>query len=253
MESGYKHHEYFYKGMIMANPDNAAGAGNPTEQPNAQVPAGTPEEDENSVEYWKKQAEVAEQRRRDTQSSYTKNQQALKAAEAKVEALSNQLNQTSVFQYIAPEVVEELEELKLQDPDKWRERANQVEQEALAKAREEVANLTKEVGSKAESEYELDRRVKVLDDFNKEHPDFEITDDLIKNEIPPRIVNKMETGEVTFEGFLEEVYQYVTAGKKVKDVQTPNNPNLSTVGGGNMPSKEGMAKNFTDNYANLTF
>ena len=196
-------------------------------------------------------AATAEKRRRDTQAEFTKTRQALKAIEAEKAKLFEQLKtKTSVS--LTPEQTEELEDLKYSDPEAWRDKLNKYESEAKAKQQEELASLTGEARKAAETQFELERRQRVLQEFN-ETTDTPITDEVIANDVPPRITKKLEEGKITFEDFLSEVAGYLSKGKVVKNEETLNQPSLGKVGGGDTPSNEKVDENLKDSYAKTLF
>ena len=88
----------------------------------------------------------------------------------------------------------------------------------------------------------------MLNTFNQEHSDIKITDDVIVNDIPPRINNKLEKGEISFEEFLSEVYTYLKKGKATKNEPVMGQPDLSKSGGGLTPDKANDKKNSSSSY-----
>ena len=191
---------------------------------------------------------IAEQRRKDTQAGYTKGQQTIKALEAEKAELLKQLEQAAKVT-IPQEDQERLDDLKYEDPEAWREEVNKLESKVTSESRAKLEELTGEARRAAEHSFELERRQQVLSDFNAS-TNSPITDEIIANEVPPRITNKLAKGEVTFEEFLEEVTTYLGKGKAVGNEQVLGQPNLSNVGGGVTPSDTKPEKNLSSSYAN---
>jgi len=110
--------------------------------------------------------------------------------------------------------------------------------------------LTEEAKNAAKEEFELERRMTVLEDFQKAHPDVEITDELIEEEIPPKFNKQLEKGEITFEEFLQKVYDFVKAGKVVNQPssQKEDIPDLSNISGGDKPSDNDVATDIIKSY-----
>lgn len=183
-----------------------------------------------------KHAAILEKRRRDTQSEFTRQAQAKKALEAENNALKKKAV-GSVKVELTAEQAEELEDLKFSDPEAWRKKMNKYEREAHIKQEKELEEEIAKVSSDTLAKDELERRKEVLIEFNQAHPDFELDDDVIQNDIPPRITKRLETGEISFEAFLQEVYDYTKTGKTVYQEKTRQQPNLSKVGGGSRPDK----------------
>ena len=189
----------------------------------------------------------AEKRYRDTQAAYTKGQQALKAARAEADALKELITaQMSVN--LTTEQRDELDDLKYSDPDAWRVKVNEYEQIARQETESRLAEVTTKAGETAGAEFELSRRQQVLEEFN-ESSEVKITDEIIANEVPPRITNKLANGEISFEDFLTEVHEYVTTGKVFKDEKTLGQPNLGKVSGGKSPSTDKAEESLTSSYA----
>lgn len=225
---------------------------NPATQPTSQeaVADKTPQEGSKSEPTPEELVAIAEKRRRDTQAAYTKSQQALKAKEAELQKLREQLEKAVTVE-LPQDVKEELEELKYNDPEAWRNRMNNLEQEAKRKQQEELESLTGEARKAAEVQFELSRRQQVLEEFNASAK-VPITDEIIANEVPPRITKKLDSEEISFEEFLSEVESYVTTGKTVPKEPTLGQPNLGEIGGGTTPSNTGAKAdaNISKAYAN---
>ena len=196
----------------------------------------------------KSQAQIDwEKRFKDTQGAYTKSQQELKAAKAKLEALEK-LTQPKVELDEATKT--ELEDLKYSDPDAWRAKMNSLEQEAKRKHTE----MLDEASQAAKQAAELEYRQQVLIDFQASHPDIIINDEVIKYDVPPRITKRLESGEVSFEQYLNDVAEYLKTPKVIGDGNTTlNQPNLNRVGGDDKPSDSAVKKDIVKDYKNLVF
>lgn len=193
------------------------------------------------------QLETERKRRKDTQAAYTKGQQQLKAIEAERDKLVELLSGT-VAPVIPAEDKERLENLKFDDPEAWRKEITALENKAISESREKIANLTGEAKSSAERQFELDRRQQVLEEFNAS-AEVQITDEIIADEVPPRITKKLEEGKISFEEFLDEVATYLGKSKVVKNEDTLNQPNISSLGGKNTPSTAKANESLAAQYA----
>lgn len=209
---------------------------------------GNPEQKADATTEAQAQAKIDwEKRFKDTQGAYTKSQQELKTVKAKLEVLEK-LTQPKVE--IDNTTKEELEDLKFSDPEAWRARMNQIEQEAKNKhlAMLEEAQLA------AKKQAELEHRQQVLRDFQASHPNIVINDEVIAYDVPPRITKKLEEGKVSFEDFLQEVAEYLTTPKVIGDGnKTLNQPNLNKVGGDDKPSDVAIKKDIVKDYKNIVF
>lgn len=197
-------------------------------------------------------AAIAEQRRRDTQSEFTKTNQRLKALDAENKALKTKAI-ADVPLNLSPEQAEELEDLKFSDPEAWRKKVNRLEVEARAAREKDLDDEIGKVSAETLAKEETERRKDVLAEFNKSHPEFVIDDSVIQNDIPPRITKKLETGEISFETFLEECCEYSKTGKVVAQENLNDMPNLSKVGGGSQPDKHAKQEDIILSYNKEVF
>ena len=136
-------------------------------------------------------AVTAERRRRDTQSSYTKNQEALKVLKAENGKLKEGW-QADVVNTLSPTDKARMDELKVQDPEAWRTELTTIEQANASNFQEKVGTIAKEASEMTT----LERREAELADYNKANPDTQLTDDVIQNDIPPRLTNKLRNEQV---------------------------------------------------------
>lgn len=188
-----------------------------------------------------------EKRFKDTQSAYTKSQQELKAAKAKLEALEK-LTQPVVQLDEATQA--QLDELKYSNPEAWRDKMNSLEAEAKLKH----LSVLSEAEKIAMQQAELEHRAQILSEYNSKHPQNPITDEVIMFDVPPRITKKLENGEISFEQFLTEAHNFLYAPKKVGDGnKTLNQPNMRDFGGGTTPSTNAVDSSIIENYKNLVY
>ena len=188
-----------------------------------------------------------EKRFKDTQSAYTKSQQELKAAKAKLEALEK-LTQPVVQLDEATQA--QLDELKYSNPEAWRDKMNSLEAEAKLKH----LSVLSEAEKLAMQQAELEQRAQILSEYNSKHPQNPITDEVIMFDVPPRITKKLENGEISFEEFLTEAHNFLYAPKKVGDGnQTLKQPNMRDFGGGTTPTDNAVDSSIIENYKNLVY
>lgn len=199
-----------------------------------------------------KYAVTAEKRLRDTQAAFTQSRQSQKVLEAEKATLLSKVT-GKIELNLTTEQAEELEELKFSDPEAWRNKINKLETAARAKTAQDLEDELKQVSTSSLANEELERRAEILEEFNRANPGFQLTDDIIANDIPPRIVMKLETGKISFEAFLQECYDYSKTGKVVKQEETMDQPNLSKVGGGSKPDKNAVKEDIILSYKKETY
>ena len=186
---------------------------------------------------------------RDTQSAYTKSQQQNKALTAENEKLASSWESDAVSNLSNSEQAR-LEELKVQDPDAWRSEIAKIEDEKRGQFKEKRQAISEEASKLTE----LERRGLQLDQFNKDNPEVQITDEVIQNDIPPRITRKLEAGEIQFDEFLDEVKTYLGKGKKLAPGAKPTEePNFAKSRGSNQPSKEALDAQNSNDYTKEIF
>jgi len=198
------------------------------------TPEGTAPATNNESVDWKAEAELAEKRRRDTQAAYTKSQQELAATRAQLKVMKETGGPALDQGKLA-----ELEDLKFSDPDAWYKAKLALESEAHNTFQSKLAEAS-------ESEVRLAK----LEEFKATHPGFELTDD----DIPPRIAKKLASGQVSFDEFLQETYDYLVTPKVIGDAnKTLEQPNLGKVGGGITPSAAATSKDIASSYKNEVY
>lgn len=194
-----------------------------------------------------KHAAILEQRRRDTQSEFTKVAQTNKALSIENNVLKQKITGEIKLE-LTKEQAEELEDLKFSDPEAWRKKITKLENEAIAKRESDITAEIGKVSKETLDKDEKERRKEILNEFIQEHPGFELDDTILANDIPPRFLKKLETGQISFETFLEEVYEYSITGKVIKQEETLDQPNLGKVGGGSKPDKNAQKEDIITSY-----
>ena len=172
-------------------------------------------------------AAKTEKRRRDTQASYTRSQQDLKKTQLLNQRMAETL-ETELVKVLPAQAAAELEELKHQDPDAWRAKITELENTRKSQVQEQLQAIEQEAGNKSE----LEVRIEQLRAFQEANPTVTINDEVIENDIPPRITKKLETGKISFGEFLEECRVYLAKGKVVDKGDTPTDiPDLGSASG----------------------
>jgi len=189
-------------------------------------------------------AASSEKRRRDTQSSYTKTQQENVRLTGERDAFKDKLAEAPKVTLTA-EQTEELETLKHSDPDAWKRKVDGYQEQAKVKLNEEFQEVTATVGKQTESQ----RRKTVLDAYNSEYPDHAINDDVLENDIPPRITKKLESGKISFDEFLVEANTYLRTPKAINSAKIEVQPNLGNIAGSHTPAKGAIEGDIVKDYA----
>lgn len=176
----------------------------------------------------------AERRRRDTQSAFTRTAQENAQLKAEAEQLAAGWKKDFVNS-LPVETQAELEELKITDPDKWRVKLQELEQQRGAQFQENLSAIK----TKAVGESEKDYRQRAFTEFTEANPDLKLTDDVIKYDIPPRITMQLDKGEITFGEYLTKAAEYLRKGRVMPPKEgEPGDINLSRAPGDSHPSQE---------------
>lgn len=202
-----------------------------------------PEDAEVSEEL--KFAAITERRRKDTQSAFTKVSQersVLAAENAKLtESWSKDFEQTLTL-----EQQSELTELKTTDPDAWRAKLNEYESGNLATFEEKH----KEIKAQALHETEEQRRGRLLEDYNTQNPEFQLTDDVVDNQLPASYAKSLSDGTITFDEFISKASTFLQKPRKIGKGgnKGDNEPDLSKFGGSESPAEEAINKEGRNSY-----
>lgn len=199
-----------------------------------------------------KYAVTAEKRVRDNQANYTKSNQRIKALEAEKAALRTQAV-GNVTLDLSAEQAAELDDLKFEDPEAWRKRVNVLENDARVAREKQLDEEIKQVSDNTLDETEKETRGDQLNEFLEANPGFELTDDIIKYDIPPRITEKLAKGNIAFPDFLQQCHDYLKTGKVVKQEDLPNTVNLSKLGGSGRPDGNAVKEDIVSSYKKETY
>ena len=165
---------------------------------------------------------------RDTQAGFTKTRQELKAKEAELEALRQQIAKYETPEAsLSEEERKELEELKYVNPEEWYKRMRALEEVAQKKVEEKLDEVQKEARQKTESEIKQE----ILEEFNKNR-ETPITQEFLDLEIPPKYHKMVANGEMTYIDFLQKAAAFIDAPKKVATPELETTTNIQQAAGG---------------------
>ena len=172
------------------------------------IKAKLPEEPDKALQLLLDEVARAEKRRRDTQAAFTRTRQDLVKVKTERDFLKEK---------VSPKVMadEQLDTLKYEDPDAYRVEMNRREAEAKRQLEEELQKRAQQ----SQVEFELEERKRILRSFAEANPDFDITSPEVQDQIPPKYIKQLETGEISFEAFLNKAKKFIQAPKKTgKDI-----------------------------------
>lgn len=193
-------------------------------------------------------AAKTERRRRDQEGAYTKQMEEVAALKAMNEQLTAKVK-TKPSAAISDEQAQELDNLKFEDPDAWRAKLNEYDTQASRQLQEELVKMEQESSKQAE----VERRKIVLAQFNAQNPQLNLTDEVIIDNVPPRIIKQLETGEIAFDDFLAKAKTYITT-PKVLDSGTvlAAEPNMGQLQGSANPDLDNQLGS-DDSYENEVY
>jgi len=190
-----------------------------------------------------------EVRRRDTYSSLSKTNNENVALKAENTAMAAQWEEDAMDNLSDAERAD-LAELKATDPDAYiAKRAEHTEA-----AKEQFGTRRAKVKETAEKESEIDRRTRLVEEYNLANPGAELTDDVIENDVPPRITKQLASGDITFDEFLDKASTYLKSGKVIEPgAKTDKQVNLSKAGGSSKPEERAVEADIKETYKNTVF
>ena len=191
----------------------------------------------------------AEKRRRDTQSALAKVSSVKSVLEVENEELRKLVLEGKRIE-LSPDDEEELNELMHSDPKAWREKMNALEQNATTT----VTTKLSAISDAAKTKGSVGEREVLLQAFQDDNPGLVITDEVLANDIPPRITRALESGEISFMTFLGNVKSYLESGKAIdKGQKLADEPNLSTLAGSDVPGKNADEAQTETDYEKMIF
>ena len=208
--------------MNMEHPNKASGSD-----------AGTPPA---SVD-WQKQAEVAEQRRRDSQAELTPLQQEVARLKAENEVLRDGSGGPTL--QLDDAEAQRLEDLKYSDPDAWRQEINVLETKAHKAGKEAFDAKVQAKATEHLTEVDKAANRKTAEDFFAVNTDLD--GETFHKLIPVGLQEDVVAGKITVAEFLEQGAEIIR-NAPVKSQKAPNSPDLGAVAGGAAPSDGAVKK-----------
>lgn len=191
----------------------------------------------------------SEKRYRDTQGAYTKATQRTKQLELENAELARSWEQDAT-RVLSPREQAKLEELKVSDPDTWREEITKLENAKKT----EFSTKRQDISKKTARDLEIQRREELVSAYNTANPDTPLTDEVIEQDIPPRLTKQLEKGEITFDEYLAKCDKYLNSPRKLAtEEEAPHSPSLQGARGGAKPAKEAIAAQSSSDYTKEIF
>jgi len=203
---------------------------------------------------WQKRVIRSEKRQRDAQSELGKTQAQLRESTA-INGVLMETAGTMVpddFQ-LSDDEITALNKLKTEDPDKYRLEVNALEAKAKTAQQEKLTELTTKAATDATNAHTTKNRVTVLAEFRGANPTLVITDDVLVNDVPPRLLAGVTNGDYTYSSYLDKVKEYITTGKVAPKGNEGDPHNPGEMPGSQTPGKSAADKAGKADYAKMTF
>lgn len=196
-----------------------------------------------------KYAAKLERRRKDTQASFTQSKQETSRLKTVNSKLSTHLVD-NVTAHLNTEQQDELDELKINDPDAWRTKINdyEVEAQTVLKKQMDEYNVAGDFASEEEA------RTAAMVEFST-RTGIELNDDIVDNQLPASYSKQLSNGTITFTQFLDKAQEFLQKEKVVQgaDEKPDNDKNLGDMSGGSKPSENAKSGDIVQSYAKEIF
>jgi hypothetical protein len=185
---------------------------------------------------------------RDTQASYTRSQQKLKAMEAELQAMRQQIAQEAPKLVLTPEEQAQLDDLKFKDPDKWYQVMKNIEEKGAAHLDEKFGKVREQV----EAEQVVEERKRLLAEFNTGR-EKQLTPEQLELEVPGKWIQEVVEGKLPFDDFLDRAYTFIYNEKVVEPTPKPPKTTDLNAGGGSSTPQKGEKVEEGINYEQIVF
>jgi len=89
--------------------------------------------------------------------------------------------------------------------------------------------------------------------YNEEHPDTQITAEMLEMDLPPRLIREFSEGKLHPQDFLSQAADILYRPTETANQTIPVTPDLGAVGGSTTAESNGSNDKLLDNYANAVF
>jgi len=208
----------------------------------------------NDMPDWQKHVVRAEKRQRDAQAELGRTQADLRKSTAANGVLMDAAGTIipDDFQLNDAEL-EDLKHLRTSDPDAYRLRVNDLEGKAKDAQSTKLKEATAKAGDDADLAHVAKNRLSVLQDFREANPELVITDDVLINDVPPRLLAGVTEGNYSYGEYLDKVKVYISTGKKAPGSENNDPHNINSMPGSNTPGKGAAERAGKSDYAKITF
>ncbi len=93
----------------------------------------------------------------------------------------------------------------------------------------------------------------MLVEHNATYPDKPLTEEMLNLDLPPRLLNTFEQGNMSPQDFLAQAADILHRPRETANQELPNTPNLGEVGGQTTPTDNGSNDKLMANYSSAIF
>lgn len=170
----------------------------------------------------KASAVTSEIRRRNTESSFTRTNQENIELKAELDVYKG-LVPSGLD--ITQDEQDALDRLKYSDPDAWFDKVSELKNSSQNTRNTRTKAAVDEAKANARKNDTVSSRALLLEEFNS-NTATPLTDEQLQYDIPPRLVRRVELGEITFGEMLEQAHDFINGEKVIKQPEYQDEPSF---------------------------
>ena len=182
-----------------------------------------------------------EKRRRGSQSAVTREKMRADRSELELGRIKEEIPKVNIQQ---PQIDPAL---KYSDPDEY------IKQSLEAQKQDPYREVFDTASQYAQQTVGAQTVQQVIADHNQAYPDKPLSEEMLSLDLPPRLLNQFEQGQMSPQDFLAQAADILYRPTEVVNPDIPKTPNLGEVGGQTSPTDDGSNDKMMTNYSQAIF